>query len=188
MLGMFSLLPLLKGWSYKMHILERTIARGADPVERRIDETGWIMEVVVFSTDAYGTFSLDWQGAELESMELAFYPELAADFGAFTHDRCQLYHRPNPYSTAGLYFVNVFTGGFEGATWPYVPTSILKIYLQTASTQASAYVYGRATTIAIIDKKEFIRSLRRLFDPKASLEIDPALLAIGPSVFKEVKP
>jgi hypothetical protein len=63
----------------------------------------------------------------------------------------------------------------------------MKLYLPNESTQSSAYIYAYAITIAITDKKAFIQSLRRVLDPKASLEIDPALLTIGPAQLAEAK-
>jgi len=75
--------------------------------------------------------------------------------------------------------------GWYGSAFPYVPTVSAKMYLPLESTQTSAYIYGEAWTIPITDKKSFIASFRRILDPKASLTVDNALLAIGPSEFGE---
>jgi hypothetical protein len=186
MLGMFHLLPLLKGWEYKTHIVDRVVNRGETVEALRISETGWLMEIVEATDDAYGTVILEWQGADLNLHVGTFNPEKTRDVttqGGMGY--IESYRRPNPYSTAGYYAVHCFCGGYFGAIWPYVPTVVVKLSLPLESTQSSARVLAAAVTIAITDKAAFIRSLRRVLDPKASLKIDPALLVDGPAEFKE---
>lgn len=189
MLGAFNLLPLLKGWSYKNHVAKRkSVVRGASPVEiMRLDEMGWLFGISLITTDAYGTLLLEYQSTELESGTFTLYPEAVKpswqqDPGGFAVQ----YLRPDANSTAGLYFI-VIAPGFQGFMFPYVPTITMKLLLPNESTQNSAYIYGVASTIAITDRKAFIRSLRRVLGAKADLWIDPALLVTGPGKFEEVE-
>jgi hypothetical protein len=187
---MFHLLPLLKGWEYKVHILEKAVNRGATPEELALSETGWLMSVVLASDDCYGTVKIDWQGADLQTTSWMWNAEIGRLIGTIVQDPggwVQRYFRPNPNSTLGIYVTVVFSGGFQGALFPYIPTVRLKISLTTDSTEVSATVKVVATVIAITDKKAFIKSLRRLLDANASLKIDPALLAVGPADLKETE-
>jgi len=143
----------------------------------------------VVTNDAYGTVMVDFQGADLQTISFSMFPEAFRAVGAFTQDPAgwvQLYRRPDPFSTAGLYYAAQLTSGYQGSLFPFVPTIIVKLYLPTESTQASAYIQGGAFSIAITNRKTFIRSLRRLLDANASLKIDPALLTTGPEEFFEV--
>ena len=190
MLGMFHLLPLLKGWEYKTHDFSRLVQRGGDPVELPISERGWLMQIVVVSYDCYGTLDIDWQGADLQIMSWTWNAETSRLLGALAQDPAgwvQRYFRPDPNSTFGLYNFALFTGGYQGSTFPYLPTIKMRLRLTGDSTQASTTVRAVATVIAITDMKLFIQSLRRVLDAKASLKIDPALLALGPAQFAEVK-
>jgi len=189
---MFHLLPLLKGWEYKPHVAFRTsVIRGAPPIEvLRIDETGWLSSITELTDDAYGTVMIDFQGADLQTLSFAIYPEAYRVLRAFAQDPggwIQMYIRPNPNSTAGAYYVAAFTGGYQGSILPYVPSVVVKLHLPNDSTQASATIQGVAGVVVITNKKLFIQSLRRVLDTNASLKIDPALLAIGPAQFTEVK-
>ncbi len=191
MLGAFNLLSLLKGWTYKTHIAERSaVVRGADPIEiLRISETGWLFGITELTDDAYGTLTIEYQSAELELGTFNVNPESGRAVGAWMQDPSgwtQKYLRPNPASTAGAYFV-VFSNGFQGFMFPYVPTVVVKLSLPKESTQESAYIYGAASVVAITDKKAFVHSLRRVLDAKASLKIDPALLVTGPAIFEKLK-
>lgn len=187
MLGMFDLFPYLKGWEYKWHILERAnVLVGATPIERAIHESGWLINIFVVTTDCYGTLTMEWQGAALETRAFDMYPELAMNLGAVVQDPAgwiQKYYRPNPYSTAGIYVAGGFTGGTQGSPWPYVPTVKMKLHLPKKSTQASAHIRGVAITIAITDRKAWLASLRKIQGIKG--KIDPALLVIGPSPIEE---
>lgn len=190
MLGMFSLLPLLKGWDYKQHVAIRAVNRGVDPIEvLRISETGWLVDIAISSYDVYGYAVIDYQGADLQTRGVTSIIEDAYTAGAFTQDPAggmQRYFRPNPYSTAGIYVGVVFSGGYQGSAWPYAPTIVVKLGLLAESTQLSTTVAFSSTTIAITNKSLFIRSLRRVLDANASLKIDPALLSVGPIELAEV--
>ena len=181
MLGMFDILPYLKGWEYKLHSLKRSnVVRGAAPITKRISETGWLISMTMLSTDCYGIAGISWQGAALETNSFSGDSESAMVLGALSQDPAgwvQRYFRPNPDSTAGVFFGPLFTGGFQGSAWPYVPTVIMSISLPTDSTQTTAYVGAQAITIAITNKKLWLKSLRSLLGIKG--KIDPALLEIG---------
>ena len=181
MLGMFSLLPYLKGWEYKVHMISRdNIVRGAAQIEKSVSETGWLLSAALASTDCYGTGKISWQGADLETTSITFQPEAARIVGALAQDPSgwiQKYFRPNPDSSAGFYVYVAFTGGFQGSAWPYVPTIVMSINLPTDSTQKVATVSLQANTIAITNKRLWLKSLRSVLEVKG--KIDPALLNIG---------
>jgi hypothetical protein len=184
---MFHLLPLLKGWEYKFHKLERSnVIRGANPIELRVSEAGWLVNIGLVSTDSYGTLKVLWQGADLETTEWEFNAESTLALGAVAQDPSgwvQRYFRPNPNSTAGIFATVPFSGGTQGAVWPYVPTVIMQISLPADSTQDSAYISALAITIAITDPKAFLLSLRKALGIKG--KIDPALFTVGPAQMKE---
>jgi len=187
---MFHLLPLLKGWEYKTHDFSRLVQRGGDPVELSISERGWLIQIVIVSDDCYGTVDIDWQGADLQTQSLTSNAEIGRLLGAVAQDPAgwvQRYFRPDPNSTLGFYTSTIFTGGYQGSIFPYLPTIKMRLRLTEDSTQASATIRAVAFVIAITDMKLFIHSLRRVLDAKASLKIDPALLALGPAQFAEVK-
>jgi hypothetical protein len=185
MLGMFSLLPLLKGWEYKVHQLERkSLVKGADPIEVRLDETGWLLAIRFASSDCYAEAKVSWQGADLETSTMSLYAEHLKIMGGFEQDPLgyvHLYQRPNPQSTAGAYGIAWFLGGGTGALWPYFPTVIIGIRLREESTQQTAYGTLLTQNVAITNKEVFIGSLRRILWADASLKIDPALLVVGPA-------
>ena len=178
---MFNLFPYLKGWEYKSHeIVRNDVIRGAPPIEKRISESGWLLGVDLFSSDCYGTFSISWQGAELETNTTTGNAEVFRSIGKVSQDPSgwsQRYFRPNPNSSAGIFFTVFFTGGFQGTTFPYVPTVVMNIVLPSDSTQESAYIRGIAVTIAITNKPLWLKSLRSILGVKG--KIDPALLQLG---------
>jgi len=190
LLGIFHLLPILKGWEYKVHDFSRVVQRGGEPVELAISERGWLMQIALFSYDCYGTLDIDWQGADLQTLSWTWNAETGRLLGALAQDPAgwvQRYFRPDPNSTLGSYVTAVFTGGYQGSTFPYLPTIKMRLRLTEDSTQASTTVRVIVTVIAITDMKLFIQSLRRVLDVKASLKIDSALLALGPAQFAEAK-
>jgi len=189
MLGMFHILPLLKGWEYKVHRLERWVNRGADPLSLSILERGWLISLTELTNDCYATCRIEWQGADLQTRTFEGNPQSMADIGGFLQDPAgwlQRYFRPNPASTAGMFALIIMSGGFHGALLPYIPTVKLSMYLPLDSTQTQAYIGLAAEVVAITDVKTFIQSLRSVLAIK-DLKIDPALLTIGPAQFKEEK-
>ena len=187
MLGQFNLLPFLKGWEYKVRrIVRDSVIRGADPIELRESELGWLMHIWVISTDCYGTLKITWQGANLETTEAPFYAERFMWAGALAQDPAgwlQKYFRPNPASTAGIFGSTYFSGGYQGAAWPYIPTVTMGISLPADSTQDSAYIEGVAFVMVVTKPKLFLESLRAIEGIKGKL--DPNLFVLGPEPMGE---
>lgn len=182
MLGQFGLLPLLKGWEYKTHIVSRSITRGASPVELRISESGWLLSLICITDDANLESTVQWQGANLEQMAATCSAEALRLAGGLAQDPAgwlQRYFRPNPYSTAGAYLVVVSTAGLQGSALPYLPTIVMSVRLPATSTQIVANAYFTALVIVITNRELFIRSLRQVQDSNADLDIPKELLALG---------
>jgi hypothetical protein len=183
MLGQYNLLTLVKGWQYKEHSLQKTLAPGQTSDPYRIPEMGWLLGVSIVTTDAYGGFILDWQDADLQMKTVRSDIETARLFGAFVQDPAgwiQRYFRPNPYSTVGLYTGLYFSGGFQGSPFPFVPTTTLRVFLGSTSNQASALVSLGTVEVAITNKELFIQSLRQVLDSQADIKVPKELLSIGP--------
>jgi len=162
------------------------VVRGATPKSLPIREMGWLMYIMVVSTDCYGTLKISWQGADLETRDFDVNAESALALGSVAQDPAgwvQRYFRPNPFSTAGIFVTTLFSGGAQGAVWPYVPTVTMEISLPTDSTQRSAFINATAITVAITNPKLFAVSLRKLQGVKG--KIDPKLFDIGPADLKE---
>lgn len=191
MLSPFNLLPLLKGWEYKVyHTAEPNARRGVYYERISLPQLGWVMHVGGVSTDCYGAVVCRAQGADLQTQELWMFAG-ERHFGGVTH--CQdpagwvsHYYQPNPNSTMGL-FATAITPAWQGFGMPFAPTIKMGVKLLDSSTQDSAYIRGYALLVVITNKKLFIQSLRRLLDSDAKLHIDPELLAIGPAEFEEGK-
>ncbi len=183
MLGIFDLMPFLKGWGYKPKVWTREVTRGQPLEVERIEDAGWLLYAYVGSDDAYGGFSLDYQGADLSLFNSGNVNAQALyDLGAATQDPggfVQKYYRPNPQSTAGAYFSCLTSMGFQGTTWPHVPTTIVTLRLENASTQQKATVIVSMGRVVIVDRKQFIRSLRAVTGMPTIQDIDPALLVAG---------
>ncbi|MCJ7633383.1 hypothetical protein MUP77_13475 [Candidatus Bathyarchaeota archaeon] len=180
---MYNLLPLLKGWQYKIHFREATLFPGQAAEPWRIPEMGWLMGAFGVSNDAYGTVKIEYQDANLQTHEVESNPESARFLGALQQDPsgwAQRYFRPNPYSTAGAYVIILFSGGFQGAAWPFVPTTIVRLSLGTESNQASAIVTGTASLLAITNRELFIRSLRQVLNSQANIQVPKEILSLGP--------
>ena len=184
MLGIYNILPLVKGWEYKPRSWTRTIQRGETIEVERINETGWLFIVGVISDDCYGGVGLQFQGADLELHTLTEgHAETGKSMGALAQDPSgwlQKYYRPNPNSSAGVFVSVLFSAGFQGNVFPYVPTTIVRLYLKNESTQASATVRGVSESIAITNPSLFIRSLRSVIGAGTIQKIDPPLLTPGP--------
>lgn len=171
MLGMFSLLPLLKGWGYKIHVVENAaVVRGAEPmsivqVDRILEnERGWLLDIGLLTDDVYGTLIVKYRGADLDERWFNLHPEALRPVGAWAQDPAgwiQRYDRPNPNSTAGIYVV-VQSSGYHGAPSPYVPPVRVELYLPSDSTQGTAYICGMAGVIAITDENLFQESLEQV--------------------------
>ena len=183
MLDLLSILPLVKGWDYKINTWTRTLKRGETVEVERIEDTGCLIGLTLVTDDCYGGFNFSGQGADLNLFTLVdTYPKVIYDVGALVQDPSgwiQLYYRPNPQSSAGAYFAPVHGSGFEGPAFPYAPTTIVRLFLRTESTQTEATVSVSASRIIITDKKQFIKSVRAITGANVIQEIDPALLVAG---------
>jgi len=184
MLGIFNLLPFCKGWDYKYSNWTRELTRGQYLEVERVDESGWLMSLVLATDDCYGGCKITFQGADLRTVDAAdTYPKLNQDLGALAQDPAgwnQLYYRPNPQSSAGAFVAVLASLGFQGSTLPYVPTTVIKLYLLPQSTQEKATVSVLSFRVIITNKKQFIRSLRAVIGMHTIKDIDEALLSAGP--------
>lgn len=184
MLGMFNLLPLIKGWQYKTHSIEKTLTLGQASDSWRIQDVGWLTGVVLVSTDTYGQVSIAWQDADLQTIGGQFLSaEDARIAGALAQDPSgwlQRYFRPNPYSTAGVFWTVIFSGGNQGSQLPFVPTTTVTLRLGSESTQQSAFVGAYANVIAVTNRKQFIQSLRQVLNRQADIEVPQEILSLGP--------
>lgn len=184
MLGMFNLLSLLKGWQYKKHDYEKTLKPGEASLPWRIPDMGWLIGILSVTDDAYGATRIEYQDANLEIHTVEFRPETARILGMVQQDPVgwiPRYFRPNPNSTGGLYSLNIFTGGWQGAAWPFIPTTIMTLLLGAESNQASATISSQALTLVITNKSIFIQSLRQVLDSQADIRVPEELLSLGPT-------
>lgn len=185
MLGQYNMFPLLKGWDYETHVVEnRAVVRGVEPmtiveVDRILEEEmGWLKSIIILSDDAYGTLEIEYRGAARKKVErYSFYAEaVGRTYGSWgpadPGGSVQRYQRPNPYSTAGIYVIVAFAGGFSGAAWPYMPPVHLRLYLPPESTQPTAYIRAECFVIAITDEDEFVESLAKV--ASKGIELDPS--------------
>ena len=183
MLNIFSLLPLCKGWDYKLNSWTRTVKRGETLEVERLEDMGILLDMVLITNDCYGGVTFAGQGADLNTIQVAnLYPKQIYDIGSLQQDPTgwtQLYYRPNPQSSSGAYYVTVTSLGFQGSSLPYVPTTIVKLFLSPNSTQEEATISAGTLRIIITNRKQFIRSLRAVIGMPTIQEIDPALLVAG---------
>ena len=183
MFNIFSLLPLLKGWDYKANVWTRTLSRGQTLDVERVEDMGILVDLTLATNDCYGGFNFSGQGSDLSLFTISnIYPKAAYDTGALAQDPSgwlQLYYRPNPQSSAGAFVLPALTAGYQGSTFPYVPTTIVRLYLLNQSTQSEAVVSLSCLRIIITNKKQFIRSLRAVLGMPMIQDIDPALLVAG---------
>jgi len=183
MLGMFNLLPLLKGWQYKLHPFERTLSPGQTSDPWRIPDIGWLISIADITTDAYGGIKIEYQDADLETHEFEANPEFYRLLGAVQQDPSgwnQRYFRPNPFSTVGIYVTILFSGGWQGSAWPFIPTTTIRLLLGAESNQASATISASTYVVAITNRKAFIQSLRQVLNSQADIKIPEEILSLGP--------
>jgi hypothetical protein len=183
MLGIFNLLPLLKGWDYKIYDYTRTVRRGTTQEVLRTSSTGWLINTGLITNDLRGGTRFKFQGSDLSLNEFSFTPYEFLAVGTFMQDPSgwiQLCYQPNPYSTAGAFYCG-YSGGWQGFMMPFVPTTIIELYLETESTQLEAIIRTYDFIVEITNKELFIKSLRSLLGMPTIQEIDPALLVPGPA-------
>ena len=183
MLNVFSLLPLLKGWSYKTTLYTRIVKKGAFEEVARVDELGALGALFLVTNDAYGGYTFTGQSADLNSYTLSNqYPKLYEEMAAYVQGPvgwASRYYRPNPASTAGIFVIAALTSGFQGTSFPYVPSTTLKLFLLGDSTQDSATVSVEVSRVVLTNKAQFIKSLRSVLGANVIQQIDPAILTPG---------
>ena len=118
MLGMYSVLPLLKGWEWRLYEGTKVVQRGKTYEIQRVSETGLIIAAAMTATDCQASAIVEVQGAELRTETLNYNIEEFAQAGFFAPDPSgwvSRYLRPDPDSTAG-YYVFSTTPGLHGAS------------------------------------------------------------------------
>lgn len=181
-LGTVNILPFLKGWGYAVYrIPTTTITRGDAPIEVfRVDEEGVLWTLTMASTDAYAALNIEFQGADLQPYTVTITAEAARTAGMWQQDPTgyiHRYYRPLQASTAGIYFITVYSGT-QGFMSPYYRSIVAKVYLDSASTQSSASISSGAAVIRFTDKKSFIHTYRKFMGIKEK-EIASELLEVG---------
>jgi hypothetical protein len=126
-----------------------------------------------FTNDAQAGFKLEFGGpTALARHIMEATPQDFYDVGAFAQDPAgwaQLYYRPNPASTAGLYYIAPFSGGCQGFLLPFTPPVKVGVLMRQESTQEEATVIADAGAIIIVDREKFIRSLQKIVWPPRML-------------------
>jgi hypothetical protein len=165
MLGMFHLLPLMKGWDWQLtnYGLGETFVRGAVPREYPVQGSGWLMSVIVTATDSSARFTIIEKAPELTEFTNSYRidsVETATLWASDPTGYAQRYLRPNPTSTAGLYVIQAFGGYGYGSTLPVLELSKIQLSLDPDSTQTSCSLVFQAYGVQITDAEKFIQSLR----------------------------
>lgn len=155
------LIPFAKGWQYKNYLLEGVLEREARAKELSIATSGWLLSLILITTDLYGSLSITPMSPQ-RGPELTANPQLLKDLGAFAQDPAgwaQKFYQPNPQSTFGYFVIILNSSGFQGFLTPFQNPAQTKIYLPKESTQASAYVSALATAIETTDDSLFLKSI-----------------------------
>lgn len=159
------LLPLVEGWGYKRYSWSGETRRGEERVmveERKYP--GLLINMSFRTNDAYCGVKSVFSGPravvlfECTPQTLYEYTMIPEFPTASTY----LYSRPDPSSTAGDYFIVLFTSGFEGILIPFSPPLMLWGFLSKESTQASATMDFYALAIVITDREAYLRGLREV--------------------------
>ncbi len=183
MLGMFGLLPCLKGWQYKLHPFTKTLSPGQASDPWRISDMGWMISIADVTTDAYGGIRIEYQDVDLQTHEVEANPELLRLLGAVQQDPAgwnQRYFRPNPFSTSGYYVSVLYSGGWQGSAWPFIPTTTIRLLLGSESNQQSASITASLYVVAITNREVCIQSLRQVLNRQADIEVPQEILSLGP--------
>lgn len=177
-LGPFSLLPLLEGWDYAVYWASEVVARGERRVVKEVADRGWLLSIGYYTNDAEAGCRVEFGGpAGLRRHTAEATPQDLYNVGATQQDPAgwlQLYERPSAASTAGSYFVALFSGGFQGSPLPFVPPVKVTLFLREESTQPAAAILFSAFAIVITDADAFRRSLQRILWPVERLEVGRA--------------
>jgi len=188
--GMFHLLPVLKGWKWTLHNFGPvTLQRNADPIEWIVtNEFGWLLTLSLATSDCLCKVEVVWTGAMPGKTEGS--PARLEDtrtIGGFAQDPCgwlQRYTRPSRTSTAGIYFLVLWSGGGEGSPLPYLDKTKVRLSLDKGSTQDTCSAFLGSTHIQIVNMELFIQSLRAVYAIR-NMRVDKNLLEYGSQTLGE---
>jgi hypothetical protein len=182
LLGMTSLLPLLRGWEYRGYVLPEsglyTLTRGGTPAETHVQDIGWLLNVGFATDDCYMQLQIDYEGNRGKKLSTKIRPADAVAIGAIAQDPTgwvQRYVQPNPASSLGIYVLVVWSGYGQNATLPYLRNTKVTISLTGDSTQAQAHAQATALGIIVSDPEDFLVSLREVYAIK-DLKIPESIL------------
>jgi len=190
--GMFHLLPILKGWAWKVHNFGPvTLQRDAAPVEWEVtDEFGWLIGVYLGTSDCLCKAEIVWTGGtpgRTVATSQNTHPEDLRDMGAFAQDPCgwlQRYTRPISTSTFGIYSMVLWSGGGQGSPLPYLDKTKVRLSLEKESTQSTCSAFLQSVHIQILKMDLFIQSLRAVYAIR-NMRVDKNLLEYGSQSFGE---
>lgn len=191
MLGPYSILDLLQGWDYRDYPVDVTITKNVTPLVE-INKPGWLKSINIISTDAYGTIRITYKGPGGRELTANIYAEIAYLGGAFLPSPggfVSLYYRPDPDSTAGLYYITGYDGSY-GDPLPYMKPVVISGFLDDDSTESSASLAASISVIEIRDVDMFRKSLQavKLFmDGRLDMKILDALVD-APNMRLPIKP
>lgn len=140
-----------------------------------MEKPGWLLNAVLFTTDAFGTILINHQGPGGTIHTMLANPELALTSGFVQYDPVgylTMYNRPNPLSTAGFYVVSLLSPGVSGFPLPLTQEGFtVEQYLAVGSTQTTALLSATAFVVEVKDVPAFFRSIRQLgLLPSSKLE------------------
>ena len=161
--GPFNVLNLIEGWDHRDYPIPSTVVQKtrATPI-LEITKWGWLQSIVMVSNDSYGALRIRYKGAGGREISGTVFAEIAVLAGNWQVDSggyVTRYYRPNPASSAGIYYVSVISG-LEGTPLPYREPVIVEGILMDDSTQNSALVSGSISVLEIRDLRLFLNSLK----------------------------
>jgi hypothetical protein len=165
MLGLFDLLPFLDGWNYRVYTIPLTpIVYGEAPkTVLTITRKGWHLSTLMTSNDAFGTLVATLKSPGGIEYSPAYNAEYGLAVGAVQQDPSgwvQMYFRPNPLSTFGVYVGRLDSPGYQGSLFPTGQEIRIQVYLDAGSTQSVALVGAQILNLEIKDEPAFRKSLR----------------------------
>lgn len=165
-MSLFDFLPFIDGWDYHVYSIPyNPIVKGSPVQKVKIEKKGWILQAVLFATDAYATIVINQHGPGGAIHSVAANPEFALTTGFVQYDPVgylTMYNRPNPLSTAGFYVVALMSPGLSGFPLPVTRECVIEQYLDVPSTQNVALLSASALVLEIKDEPTFFSSVRRL--------------------------
>jgi hypothetical protein len=165
MLGLFDLLPFLDGWNYRVYTIPLTpIVYGEAPkTVLKITAKGWHLATLMTSNDAFGTLVATLKSPGGIEYSPNYNAQFGMNVGAVQQDPSgfvQMYFRPNPLSTFGVYVGKLDSMGYQGSLFPTGEEIRIQVYLDAGSTQSVALVGAQILNLEIKDEPAFRKSLR----------------------------